>query len=371
MKKIVSTLLLILITFIAFGQITHNGLPVIKAKALKTDYKIGNDLIKGSWTISPQIDNDSLFIICRSGVEDVVFYTDIDSIKIKLSPDKILDFYISINDTTFAHTIIKGLLPKITTLQFDENQKNNDIVYRYENNRNNEYLNLLRSRFPIDSLIRNAKTDTEKATKILSWVHNQWKHDGNNQPKKRDAISILEEVKEGKRFRCVEYGIVAASCLNSVGLNARVLSLKIKNVETAKYGAGHVLLEVYLNDLKKWVLLDGQWDAMPVLNGTPLNAVEFQNAINNNYNELEIRSSSGLSKRKFIDWIYPYLYYFSVAFDNREGIDLDLHLVNGKKVLMLVPIGAKNPTIFQITGKTDNCIYTNSLLDFYSAPANF
>lgn len=66
----------------------------------------------------------------------------------------------------------------------------------------------------------------------------------------------------------------------------------IKNVETTKYGAGHVLLEVYLNDLKKWALLDGQWDAVPMINNIPLNAVEFQKAIVENYEGLDIRSSS-------------------------------------------------------------------------------
>jgi hypothetical protein len=44
---------------------------------------------------------------------------------------------------------------------------------------------------------------------------------------------------------------------------------------------------------------------MPVLNNVPLNAVEFQKAIAENYEELEIRTSSAISKRQYIDWIYP------------------------------------------------------------------
>jgi len=135
----------------------------------------------------------------------------------------------------------------------------------YEQNKNNDYLNLLRSKYFIDSLVIDTKTDTEKALKILHWVHNQWEHNGNNEPKKSDEISILEEVKDGKKFRCVEYGIVATASLNAMGLKSRTLRLKTKNVETTQYGAGHVLLEVYLNDIKKWALLDGQFDAMPLL----------------------------------------------------------------------------------------------------------
>jgi len=101
-------------------------------------------------------------------------------------------------------------------------------------------------------------------------LHNQWQHNGNNEPHKNDVTSILEEVKEGKNFRCVEYGIVVAACLNSIGLKARQLNLKTKDVETTEYGAGHVVTEVFLNDLKKWMFIDGQFDAMPLLDGIPL-----------------------------------------------------------------------------------------------------
>lgn len=349
-------------------QSTYKGLPLIKAKSTQADYRIGNDWVKGSWTISPQIEFDSLLITCHSDSETFAFHTDLDSINFKLLPEQIHKFYVSVNDTAYALTVVKGIKPNFTTLQFDATSKNNNLKFWYEQNNNNEYLNLLRSKYPIDSLIKDTKTDTEKTLKILHWVHNQWQHNGNNEPRKRDAISILEEVKEGKNFRCVEYGIVASACLNAIGLKTRTLGLKTKDVETRQYGAGHVVSEVFLNDLKKWVLIDGQWDAMPVLNGIPLNAVEFQKAIANNFKELEIRTSSGLSKNHYIDWIYPYLYYFDISFDNREGINADTKKINGKNRLMLVPVGSTKPTIFQITNKIDNCLYTNSLNDFYAPP---
>ncbi|MFM7988964.1 MAG: hypothetical protein ACKPKO_57590, partial [Candidatus Fonsibacter sp.] len=39
----------------------------------------------------------------------------------------------------------------------------------------------------------------------------------------------------------------------------------------------------------------------------------------------------------------------------------DTKKINRKSQLMLVPVGAINPTIFQITYKIDDCLYTNSL----------
>ncbi|MDR2148686.1 MAG: transglutaminase-like domain-containing protein [Tannerella sp.] len=262
---------------------------------------------------------------------------------------------------------LSGCNNRKIALQFDTISKSTDINFWYEENENNEYLELLRSKYPIDSLIKNTQSDTEKVLNILNWVHRQWRHDGNNEPTSNDAISILDEAKTGKNFRCVEYGIVAAACLNAVGLKSRVLALKTKDAETAQSGAGHVVTEVFLNDLKKWVFIDGQHDAMPVLNGVPINAVEFQKAIVENFDQLEIKSSF-IGKERYTNWIYPYLYYFDVNFDNREGTD-DKQLIDGKRSLMLVPLGAKNPTVFQIRFPIDRTKYTHSLQDFYEPPS--
>jgi len=368
MKIITSSFILLFISVLTFGQSSHLGIPLVKASYAKADYRIGNDWVKGSWNISPHIESDSLVIPCHSNSEDFVFYTDQDSISFKLTAGNSHKFYVALHDTAFALTVVTAVNPNYELLRFDTRSENNMLKFWYEQNKNNAYLDLLRSKFPIDSLVSGARNDTKKALRILHWVHNQWQHNGNNKPMSNDAISILEEAKEGKKFRCVEYGIVATSCLNAAGLKARVLALKTKDVETRKYGAGHVLLEVYLNDLKKWAVADGQWDAMPALHGVPLNAVEFQQAIAENYEELEIKTSSGTSKRLYVKWIYPYLYHFDISFDNREGVNIDKMKIDGKRNLMLVPSGENNPEVFQITGKLDNCLYTNSLKDFYAPP---
>ncbi len=85
---------------------------------------------------------------------------------------------------------------------------------------------------------------------------------------------------------------------------------------------------------------------MPVLYGVPLNAVEFQKAITEHYSQLEISSSSGVSKRMYTNWIYPYLYYFNCPLDNREGSTVEKFTIDGKKALMLVPQGAKKTYCF-------------------------
>ena len=349
----------------AYGQTMYKGYPVIKATSNRADIKLGDYLISKDWRIAPEIEADILEVPFRVS-EKLVFYTNVDSIELLINSELSHHFYVCLNDTAYALTVIKGV--KMTRLQFDKNSKSADINFWYEQNKNNDYLKLLRSKYPIDSLIKDARTDIDKVVKILNWVHSQWQHDGNNEPQKYDALSILEEAKEGKSFRCVEYGIVAAACLNAVGLKSRMLALKTKDVETTQYGAGHVGTEVFLNDLKKWVFIDGQFNAIPVLDGVPLNAVEFQKAIVENFDKLEIKtSSSEFSKHHYTNWIYPYLYYFDVAFDNREGIEVKQQ-IDGKRSLMLVPLGAKCPTVFQIINPMDYLKYTYSLEDFYAQP---
>ena len=348
---------------------SYNGLPVIKANSTKADYRVNEVWSKGSWIITPEATPDVLKIACFSTSVQFAFYTDLDSIAFPMDASKVQQFYVLTSDNKYALTEIRGF--NYDVVNFESKTKGSGYQFWYEDGKNNAYLHNLRTKYNLDALTRDVKSDSAKALRILKWTHDQWNHNGNNTPKKSDAISILEEAKtEGKQFRCVEYGIVATTALNSIGLPARVLALKTKDVETTESGAGHVLLEVYLRDMKKWAVMDGQWDAMPLLNGVPLNAVEFQHAIAKNYDGIELRSLSGADKHNYIKWIFPYLYYFDVNFDNRQGFDLQKELQGGKPSLMLVPANAAEPKIFQKKWPINNVVYTRSVEEFYTPPFN-
>lgn len=366
MKTIFSTVCLFLFTNILFAQATYKGLPLIKAQAMTADYRMDNNWTRGEWRISPEAAPDVLSIPCFSRNVAFAFYTDVDSVSFLMNSGKVQQFYVQTPDNRYALTEVRGF--NYDAVQFATNKTTPALPFWYEKNKDNKYLDEFRATYHLDDLVKGLTSDSAKALRVLNWVHNQWQHNGMNQPKKRDALSILAEVKEGKNFRCVEYGIVTTAALNALGLPARVLALKTKDVETTESGAGHVLLEVFLKDMNKWVLMDGQWDVMPVLNGVPLNAVEFQQAIANHYDALQIRSLSGESKEAYVKWVYPYLYYFDVKFDNREGYEVNRKTNSGKTSMMLVPVGAKNPTVFQKIAPITYVIYTNSVADFYSSP---
>jgi hypothetical protein len=258
-----------------------------------------------------------------------------------------------------------------TSVRHDTIGENMGLVFKHPDTLNNSYLRQIRTEYALSKLIENKSDDLQKVLAVLNWTHNQWKHNGSNEPSKYDALTILKEVKEGKKFRCVEYGIVSTAALQSINYKARVVSLMTKEVETTKSSAGHVLTEVWMPQFNKWVLLDGQFNLIPVLDSIPLSAVEFQQALaeNKSYTLIDINGEVSKKRRKnYLSFIFDYLYYLNISFDNRNVPSKEIITYQGKSRLMLVPLGAKNPTVFQIKYPLDYLIYTNSLKDFYQIP---
>lgn len=250
---------------------------------------------------------------------------------------------------------------EIEVLQFDKESSEEQYEFKWSKE-TEPYLKQLKSEFELGQRVKYGRDDLDKVLIITHWVHNLWKHDGSNAPKDNDPISILREVQLGQRFRCVEYAVVINGCLNAVGIPSRVVGLKTEDVETRKSGAGHVVVEAYIEKLDKWVMIDGQWNAIVTIDGMPLNSVELQEAIAENRSSIEMLSSSEASVDKYLNWIDEYLYYFDVHLDNRVGSR------SSYTRLMLVPEGATEPKVFQRKWPMDDMIYTNSLKAFYTKP---
>ena len=173
-KILFATIILLLIasckpTNVLLTQIpsSDTNFPVINANSALVDYRVGEDWTKGGWTISPEIEFDSLMVICHSNKEVFAFYTDIDSIVFNISPNEVKDFYVALKANKLAHTVIKGIKPNYKTLKFDTISRNENLKFWYEQNRDNKYLDSLRTKFNIDNLVKDSKNDTEKALKIL------------------------------------------------------------------------------------------------------------------------------------------------------------------------------------------------------------
>lgn len=148
---------------------------------------------------------------------------------------------------------------------------------------------------------------------------------------------------------------------------SRVLGLKRPDVETAKSGAGHVVAEVWLRQLNKWVFVDGQWGAIVERDGIPLNVVEFHDVIARKMPGLKISFVSKGNEKDYIEWIVPYLYYLDFNLDQRfyekDYEKRRYYPLRGK--IMLVPKGAKKPKVFQRNTLIRNCTYISNPKSFY------
>ena len=260
---------------------------------------------------------------------------------------------------------------EVQALEYLREAENADYSYVYQSMNNSPDLVTLMSLYRLDSVVDPGNSEFENMLHLLNWTNGRFRHDGSNKPSQPNTLTILREASEGSRFTCVEYAMVLRTVLASHDFEARVVGLMTKDVETTRYGAGHVLTEVWSNQHNKWFLLDPQFNIVPYLDNVPLNAVEFQNAIaqKKDFQLIDINGRvSRKRERSYLSFITPYLYYIDTRFDQREIPFDSLLKVNGKSALMLVPIGAKNPTVFQRNTRINWVEYTNNINDFYRKP---
>jgi hypothetical protein len=118
-------------------------------------------------------------------------------------------------------------------------------------------------------------TDWEQALRLLNWVHTRADHNGWNAAPQRDAHALLQHAAAGGSLRCVEYSHLLTQVLSAVGIPARVVYLRRKNPERG-FGAGHVVVEAWINQFRKWVLLDPQCNAYWTWCGMPQGALELR-----------------------------------------------------------------------------------------------
>jgi hypothetical protein len=114
------------------------------------------------------------------------------------------------------------------------------------------------------------------ANEMLIWVSNRWRHIGTNHEPSGDANRVLDRVEQGERFACLEYTAVLTQALNAVEIPARRISV-YRAGYYAGVGGGHAVTEAWIDDLGKWVLLDGQNGAVwRDDSGVPLGLLELQ-----------------------------------------------------------------------------------------------
>ena len=215
---------------------------------------------------------------------------------------------------------------------------------------NSETLRTLRETYKLDAVVADAADDLDRVRRMCRWVHARTSHQGWDGDLPSDALGLLQVAEKGGQWRCVEYGIVLAGCLNAVGIPARQVGGRARDAETIAVGAGHVFAEAWIADRQRWMFVDAQMDIVGLdSDGTPMNSVEFRNSLS--------RPTPPIP--------YPLglafcMNYFVTGFEADDGT---------RTSIMLGPIGSKMPTKFQRVLSRAPDRFTHRLADMYAPPA--
>jgi len=151
-----------------------------------------------------------------------------------------------------------------------ENQPINQSRFRfYWETYDHPVLTALRSQEKLDEVVDGAASELEFFSRLLKWTHEQLTPGQPDPYPPWNAMVILDWVRSGRtKAFCAQYAQVMAQALLSFGHQVRYVSL-----------ANHEVLEVWSNELNKWVTMDPS-DGLYYTDGkTPLNSYELYQAL--------------------------------------------------------------------------------------------
>lgn len=236
------------------------NLPIINANSKIVDIKEGSILKKGAWNIMPEYKPD-VFTSNKLG-ETVTFYTDIDSISVKIQTDLVFDFIILLNGKDSAYTQIKyepTYLEKLKMAKDYQKETEIDIPKFTYQDASDSNLVALRNGFNLDS-IAGTGNEVSQILSLLHWIHDLVPHDGNhNNPIVKNAMSMINVCKTDERgLNCRGLAIVLNECYLAMGFKSRFMTCMPKD---SIFQDCHVINSVYSNDLQKWIWVDPTHDA--------------------------------------------------------------------------------------------------------------
>ncbi|MFK7904582.1 MAG: transglutaminase domain-containing protein [Chitinophagales bacterium] len=257
MKTSLKIIVLLLLANPVFSQKT---LPIIQATSNNVDIKVDETLYENQWTINSEYKPD-IYEVGKIG-KVVTFYTDIDSISIKIDTKTKFDFIILLNKKDSAYTQIKYREPYLTTLKkankYEENQIRKLPKFTYLDS-SDVHLKRIRKNFNLDS-IGGKGNEISKLLNVMNWVHNIVRHDGSSSnPVLKNAIDLVKVCRtENRTANCRMMATILNECYLSLGYKSRMVTCMPKPLE---FQDCHVINTVFSVQLNKWVWLDPTFDA--------------------------------------------------------------------------------------------------------------
>jgi hypothetical protein len=131
----------------------------------------------------------------------------------------------------------------------------------------------LRERVGLEEMERSSANERELIRRIADWANTRY---GHMQPlpfASWDAHEILDRLDRGDAFWCTYKAALFVQACCAAGLNARMLNISRREAD------GHDVAEVYINQFRKWMLVDPWMNFSMERNGVPLSALEIHDSI--------------------------------------------------------------------------------------------
>ena len=109
----------------------------------------------------------------------------------------------------------------------------------------------LRRKYGLDAVVSGSASETEQLVRLRDWVSRQWKY---QPPAVNYPAWDADEILRRKYGFCVQYAIVLMQAAISLGHQARFV---FGENPGGSYEAGHEVCEIWSNEHRKWIFLDG------------------------------------------------------------------------------------------------------------------
>ena len=121
-------------------------------------------------------------------------------------------------------------------------------------------------------LVLISMSQLEKATAIRKWCRAQqvgsW---GSNDDSSEDPLQLLHRQRQGIPGTCRRFAYVFAGALEAAGLHSRVVNASAGLVDASD---NHTLVEVWIDELDHWVLMDSMFNATVLVDGRPASLLQ-------------------------------------------------------------------------------------------------
>ena len=122
--------------------------------------------------------------------------------------------------------------------------------------------------------------DLALATEVQHWVRGLQAYSPGCRrygQQKEDPLRLLRETREGKPGNCRRLAYLLTGALISVGLDARIAAAS--GHFDGRIAPHHCMVEAWIEELGKWVLLDPSFDAVLYVDGQPASLLEVYLAL--------------------------------------------------------------------------------------------